>query len=226
MRSVHFPLRERPHLPLKMMKEITLINPNSTLAMNSVILGSAERAAGCSVALRVVYVEESPSLINTDADEIRAAYWTLSKVKMLQNSTDGFVIACHSDPAVSAVEEETGKKTVGIGFASLSAAARYAGKSAILAISEHSIRRKTALARRYGFEGRFDTYASGYSEMMSESEILQCLESAARIALQKADYASLVLGCAGMGCAAPMLRKRLPIPVIDGVEEAVKFFNR
>lgn len=179
--------------------QITIINPNSTESMNQGIFESAARVASRNDKLRMLCVKESPALINSAVDEVNAAYWTLKKAIELSSVTDGYVVACHSDPAVKAIGEATGKPVVGIGFASLHAAAKHPGPSAILAISEQSIPRKEALANRYGFEGRFDTFATGYSEEMTDSDVFECLSRAIRLARKKKTYSSFVLGCAGMG---------------------------
>lgn len=200
---------------------ITVINPNSTEAMNQGILNSARRVARRNDVLRVVCVEESPALINSAVDEVNAAYWTLKKAIELSSVTEGYVVACHSDPAVNAIREATGKPVVGIGFASLNAAAKRKGKAAILAISEQSIPRKEALAKRYGFEGRFDVFATGYTEEMTEGQVFTCLSKAIASAQRMGSYTSFVLGCAGMGCVAPQLRKELRLAIIDGTEQAV-----
>ena len=201
--------------------QITIINPNSTESMNQGIFESAARVASRNDKLRMLCVKESPALINSAVDEVNAAYWTLKKAIELSSVTESYVVACHSDPAVKAIGEATGKPVVGIGFASLHAAAKHAGPSAILAISEQSIPRKEALAKRYGFEGRFDTFATGYTEEMTDSDVFECLSRAIRLARKKKTYSSFVLGCAGMGCVAPRLRKELGLTIIDGTEEAV-----
>ena len=189
--------------------------------MNQGIFESAARVASRNDKLRMLCVKESPALINSAVDEVNAAYWTLKKAIELSSVTDGYVVACHSDPAVKAIGEATGKPVVGIGFASLHAAAKHPGPSAILAISEQSIPRKEALANRYGFEGRFDTFATGYSEEMTDSDVFECLSRAIRLARKKKTYSSFVLGCAGMGCVAPRIRKELGLTIIDGIEQAV-----
>ena len=201
--------------------QITIINPNSTESMNQGIFESAARVASRNDKLRMLCVKESPALINSAVDEVNAAYWALKKAIELSSVTDGYVVACHSDPAVKAIGEATGKPVVGIGFASLHAAAKHPGPSAILAISEQSIPRKEALANRYGFEGRFDTFATGYTEEMTDSDVFECLLRAINLARKKKTYSSFVLGCAGMGCVAPRLRKELGLTIIDGIEQAV-----
>ena len=201
--------------------QITIINPNSTESMNQGIFESAARVASRNDKLRMICVKESPALINSAVDEVNAAYWTLKKAIELSSVTDGYVVACHSDPAVKAIGEATGKPVVGIGFASLHAAAKHPGPSAILAISEQSIPRKEALANRYGFEGRFDAFATGYTEEMTDSDVFECLLRAINLARKKKTYSSFVLGCAGMGCVAPRLRKELGLTIIDGIEQAV-----
>lgn len=189
--------------------------------MNQGIFESAARVASRNDKLRMLCVKESPALINSAVDEVNAAYWTLKKAIELSSVTDGYVVACHSDPAVKAIGEATGKPVVGIGFASLHAAAKHPGPSAILAISEQSIPRKEALANRYGFEGRFDAFATGYTEEMTDSDVFECLLRAINLARKKKTYSSFVLGCAGMGCVAPRLRKELGLTIIDGIEQAV-----
>lgn len=201
--------------------QITIINPNSTESMNQGIFESAARVASRNDKLRMLCVKESPALINSAVDEVNAAYWTLKKAIELSSVTDGYVVACHSDPAVKAIGEATGKPVVGIGFASLHAAAKHPGPSAILAISEQSIPRKEALANRYGIEGRFDAFATGYTEEMTDSDVFECLLRAINLARKKKTYSSFVLGCAGMGCVAPRLRKELGLTIIDGIEQAV-----
>ena len=88
--------------------QITIINPNSTESMNQGIFESAARVASRNDKLRMLCVKESPALINSAVDEVNAAYWTLKKAIELSSVTDGYVVACHSDPAVKAIGEATG----------------------------------------------------------------------------------------------------------------------
>lgn len=204
---------------------ICLINPNSTQAMNATIEQAALRAVADlneNVEFICRHVEQSPALINSDAQEVQAAYWTMQKARQLCDQADAFVIACHSDPAIGAVAEVTKKPCYGIGSSSLLAASSYPDLSAILVISEASVPRKAMLARRLGLEGRFVSIPTGYSEGMNNSEVVDCLEHAAQKALKEHDFSSVILGCAGMSCVATQLRQRFTIPVIDGTEEAVK----
>ncbi len=205
---------------------ICLINPNSTQAMNAVIEQAAKSAvADMDEKIEFIcrHVEQSPALINSDAQEVQAAYWTMQKTKELSDQADAFVIACHSDPAVGAVAEVTGKPCYGIGSSSLKAASAYAGESAILVISEASVPRKKALARRLGLEDRFVSIPTGYNEEMSNDEVVECLEHTVESALKQQNFSTVVLGCAGMSCVASRLRQKISIPVIDGTQEAVKF---
>lgn len=115
----------------------------------------------------------------------------------------------------------TGKPALGIGSSSLLAAAASCDRAAILVISEKSVPRKVAFAKRLGLKGRFFSVPTGYTEHMTEAETLECLMKAAREALREGAGA-LVLGCAGMGSAASEMRRILGVPVIDGTEVAVR----
>ncbi len=208
---------------------ICLINPNSTESMNQAILQSAKRGAENedeTVQFSILSVPESPPLINSDVDEVKAAYWTLNRAEKLKNTADAFIIACHSDPGVGAVQEATDKPSYGIGASSLLAASRHDGLGAILVISSRSIPRKERLMAKLGLTGRFVSVPTGYREDMSEAEVLNCLLKASGKALRDSRIRSIVLGCAGMGTAASRLREQLPVPVIDGTEEAVRLAIR
>lgn len=204
--------------------KICLINPNSTEAMNAAVLASAQRAAAqlAGVELSALCVAESPALINSDAGELQAAYWTMQKARTLAGSFDAFVIACHSDPGVDAVAEVTGKPVMGIGRASIDAALAHPGRAMMLVINAASIPRKERVLARLGLTDRFAIVPTGYTEQMSAAQTVECLTTAARRAQQAAPCTSIVLGCAGMGSAAPALQRALGLPVIDGTEEAVR----
>ena len=205
---------------------ILLINPNSSESMCPVILEAARRAAGAGTELSVTYVKESPALINSDKDELEAAFWTMQKAKSEAGKADALVIACHSDPGIAAIAEATGLPVVGIGYASMSAASESRGPVAVLVISEKSAPRKVRLAKRYGLDFDFDCVATGYTEEMAPEEVTELLLEKCREALKRRPYSAFVLGCAGMSSAAPSLRVRLPgVEIIDGTEEAVRILE-
>ena len=59
--------------------------------MNQAILQSAKRGAENedeTVQFSILSVPESPPLINSDVDEVKAAYWTLNRAEKLKNTAD------------------------------------------------------------------------------------------------------------------------------------------
>lgn len=203
---------------------ICLINPNSTESMTRTILAAAQGFASGVPALevRAVTCPRSPSLINSDAEEVEAAYWTLAAARAESPRADAFVIGCHSDPALSAVCEATGKPAAGIGSASMLAAARLGGLPAVLVISGRSVPRKTRMLRRLGIGQKFLFVPCDYSEDMPQEAVFERLLSRSRDAVAEG-ATSVTLGCAGMSEATRFLREQLaPVPVIDGVEEAIR----
>ena len=70
-------------------------------------------------------------------------------VKNNRDKYDAFIIACHCDPNLDAIQEISDKPVIGIGEASMRIASILGHRFAILQTTEESVPLKEALVRKY-----------------------------------------------------------------------------
>lgn len=196
--------------------KIFIINPNSDARMTDAILAAAAEYAWDDFEVVCESAPGAPGFIETYEDAAAAAPGMIELVKANRQTCDGFIVACHSDPNLDVIKEISSKPAVGIGEASMKLASMLGHRFSVLSDNQHSIPNKEALARRYHLEGMLASVRAPEKGMDNLEEEEKYYRTA-RIALEKDGAEVIVLGCAAMTGMDRSLRKRLKVPVLDGV---------
>lgn len=213
---------------------ILVINPSSSDATNEIIFRAATNAAKYSAGgseeytnISTIHIPAAPAHINSELEELTAAYHMLEKIKAIGSSYDGFLICCHNDPGIAALRELTKKPVVGIGYASLYHALPYEGAIGILATSETSALRKQKLIRKYGFSHHpFIVIPVALKANMPLKEREDTICQACTEAKATQGCRAFILGCVGLSDLATQLALKCKCPMIDGIASGVHLLER
>jgi allantoin racemase len=202
--------------------KILIINPNSDLEMTKAIQATAEEFAGGHFEVLCLHTPGAPKFIETGEDEVLAAPGMLKRVNENSDKCDAFIIACHCDPNLAAIQEITNKPVVGIGEASMRIACMLGHRFSIIQTTEESVPLKESLVRKYQLQ---DSLASvrAARDVSPESSDEEKYMAAARAAIAEDRADVIVLGCAGLTGMDKHMQKELGVPVLDGVICALIF---
>lgn len=209
--------------------DILVLNPNTTESLTRSIGRQAEKVAASTTRITARNPAHGPAAIESAADEEESTTHMLALLEETPpESYDAIVIACGSDPGVAQIREKVGKPVLGIGQAAMLMACIYGDKFGAVVTSVESKDAIRDLVGHYGLLDRLaDTYATELSVLdiaTSLSQSRPIIEDHVRLAI--ADGASAVsLTCSAMGELAQPLSEKFGLPVIDGVQAAVKLLE-
>lgn len=205
---------------------ITLINPNTSLAMTAKIAAAAREVAGPGVEIAAVCPDEGAAAIESHVDEVRAAAAVVELVErdLRAGGSDAYIVACFGDPGLDAARELVDVPVVGIAEAAMHLAA-IAGRSfAIVTTLSRTLGRAQDLLARYGMtDACVSMSGTGIPVLDLEEASGEAFETIARHCADAVAGGAdaVVLGCAGMTDLCRRLAERAGVPVVDGVAAAV-----
>lgn len=201
---------------------VLVLNPNSSRRVTGGLTEAADGWARPGIRFDVAQIDAAPEAITSPADHARVAPLVVDELTAREGDFDAAVVACHGDPGVTAARLEVTAPVIGIGAASLHAAAAAAPRFGILALSTRLVDSKwwqvdqAGLRRQCAGIWPVDTSVEhGLDPNMN----LVPYVAAGRQA-RAAGAHLLVLGCAGMGPVATRLATQLAIPVLDATAAA------
>lgn len=200
------------------MKEILILNPNSTVAVTEGIAEVVAPLAGAGVRFVCEELSDGPATISSDGDVARASLGFAARVAA--GRADAFVSACFSDPGVEIARGAQGAPVIGIQEASLLTAMGRADRFGIIALSPGVLERHRRRIRAMGVESRFagELALPGVSALASgrDPEVYaMCVALGGQ--LRDMGAGAVVLGCAGMAPIRKRLESEIGVPVIDPV---------
>lgn len=206
--------------------KISVINPNTTSEMTAAIGEAAARSAGPSTELLIRQATHGPAAIEGPFD---GAMCLPGLLQALQNAeaegAAAHVIACFDDTGLDAARALSKRPVIGVGEAAFHLASLVSQEFCVVTTLSRSVPTLRANVLRYGFERRCPQILASDIPVLD----LHRPESGARdkIAALMAQAIvngaeAAVLGCAGMADFAADLQRDLGVPVIDGVDAAVR----
>ena len=207
--------------------KIKVINPNTTLSMTEKIGASARAAAAPGTQVLAVSPAMGPVSIEGHYDEAVSALGVLEEVrKGEQDGYEGYVIACFGDPGLLAAREVARGPVIGIAEAAMHAASFIATGFSVVTTLKRTCIIAEHLAHAYGMErfcrGIYGTDLPVLELERPNSDAYRVVLAQCREALARDGSGAIVLGCAGMTDLCRGLSDELGVPVIDGVNVAVK----
>ena len=210
-----------------MRMKILVINPNTSESMTDRLRRELEQIRRRDTELTVLGVERGPYSIETAYDEAYAIPPMLDRVR--QANTEGFaavIIACFSDPGLTAAREISRIPVLGIEETSFHVAAMLGARFCIVTPRRERIATKRAEVHARGLD---DVLASVRSLDLSVAETDERPEETKRRILETAKAAVeqdgaevLILGCAGMTGYAREIQEKLGLAVIDPAAVTLK----
>lgn len=201
------------------MKEILVLNPNSTVEVTEGIAEVVAPLAGPGVRFVCEDLSDGPATIASAADVARAGLGFAARVR--ERPADAYVSACFSDPGVEIVRGiAPGTPVIGIQEASLLTAMARADRFGIIALSPGVVERHRQRIRAMGIESRLagELALPGVSALASgrDPEVFaQCVGLGRQ--LRDMGAGAVVLGCAGMAPIRARLEAETGLVVIDPV---------
>jgi allantoin racemase len=203
---------------------ILIINPNSNAKVTEAIdrsLGRLRFTDGPE--LRCVTLAEGPIAIETTRHVEMVTGPLCDLIAKEEMSFDAFVIACFSDPGVTAARELTSRPVMGICEAGVATALNIGGRYGILTNLEEDIEAELRLLRSQGLETRLagiEAVGVPVSAIEDSPKVFGALLDAAHRLHQRGARAML-LGCAGFTPFARRLRDETGFWIVDPVVAAV-----
>ncbi|OSQ40527.1 aspartate/glutamate racemase family protein [Thalassospira mesophila] len=209
------------------MSKIAIINPNMSAGFTNKIREQARKIAFPHNEILALNPRFGPDSIEGYYDEAFASVGLLSVIREIDpTGIDGYVVACFDDTGVDAARCLTAAPVMGLCEGALRFAQALAGRYAIVTPMAVSVRPLEHLVRKYGADRDCVVRAAGVRtldfEGVQAARAYEALLLAAQKSLREDDAEAIVLGCAGMTDIADRLKADLGVPVIDGVQAAIK----
>jgi allantoin racemase len=207
---------------------IQLINPNTTQAFTERLQRSATTVAAAGTEVVATQPRLGTPSIESHNDEAWATLGVMAQVQAGEAAgMDAYVIACFGDTGVAAAREVARGPVVGMTEAALMAACLVAATFSIITLPPRTLIHSRRVLHELGMQHRcaglraIDVLVDDCAEEDNQA-LYDALLKEAQIALREDRCEALVLGCAGLSELVAPLQQALGIPVIEGVNAALK----
>lgn len=205
------------------MIKILVINPNATESITERILMEAKKLETDRLSVDSVTSFRGPKAIVSSADEITAAYHVLEELKEREGTYDAAVIACASDPGLTAAREIIKAPVTGIFESAAYVCNMHGGRFSVIGSCDwQDIPCFTETAKRYSMDGHLASVKYiGTGVCGVDGSCIPLLDEKIEEAKNKDGASAVLLGCAAFAGMGDMLTKKHGIYVSDGICEAV-----
>lgn len=192
-----------------------LINPNSSYEMTSNLKELVSKFTLDNIEIEVIGMKDTPEFIGSK--ETIAESFNSVKETILENKDkfDLFILACHLDPNLQKLRDETKQTILGIGECSLLFCKMLGKRFSIVGSSERTVELKNDMVSRYGAEDGLDYI--GYPDKESSNSLVERLSDASKKVINNYNSDAIVLGCAGFVDFDSYIESKINRDVINGV---------
>lgn len=206
------------------MRQLLVINPNTSASVSALLQRHVQAAAGPQVAVRTVTARFGAPYIACEASYAVAAHAALDAwahaLAQPAPAPDAVLIGCFGDPGLMALRESSPAPVTGLAEAALIAAARH-GRYAIVTGGARWRAMLQRLAQALGQAqalAAIHTVAPTGAELAADPAAAQALLTrACHDALRQTGAQALILGGAGLAGMAAAVQEQIGVPVIDSV---------
>ena len=206
------------------MRELLIINPNTSASVTQLLQAHAQDAAGPGVRVRAVSARFGAPYIACEASYAVAAHATLdawaAALAAPVPAPDAVLIGCFGDPGLLALRESSAAPVTGLAEAAFLAAARH-GRFAIVT---GGARWRPMLQRLAQMLGQGPALAGIHTVAPTGAELAQdplaaraLLARACRQAAREFKAQAVIVGGAGLAGMAAAIQPQVPVPLIDSV---------
>lgn len=205
-------------------KKILVVNPNSNETVTTGLRNSL-RGLAADADIDCCTLEEGPFGIESDEDILQVVPLVCRKIQEA-DEYDAYVIACYSDPGLKECREKFEKPVFGMQESAIRTAVTVGGKFGVLALSDESIQRHLPYIHELGFGDRLAAELPlniTVDEAANASDTVEKVIAASRRLIAEYDVSAVILGCAGMAATKAAAETKLPVPIIEPAQAAVRF---
>ena len=206
------------------MRQLLIINPNTSESVSNLLQTHAQQAAGPGVRVRTVTARFGAPYIACEASYLVAGHATLDAwaAARAQNepAPDAVLIGCFGDPGLLALRDSSTAPVTGLAEAAFTEAASH-GRFAIVTGGARWAPILERLAHTLGYS---DTLAGVHTVAPTGAQLAAdpiaaraLLVTACQDALQRFNVQAIILGGAGLAGMASAIQPMLGVPVIDSV---------
>jgi len=207
------------------MKNLLVINPNTSAAVTQKLAGHIARQLGAGVTVHAVTARLGAPYIDSEVSYAIAGHAVLDAYEAYLGDAhgqvpDAVIVGCFGDPGVYALREVCSAPVLGLAEAAFIEAAAL-GRFAVVTGGE---RWKPILQRFAQSAGFAEQLAGIYTVAPSGAQLAAdpvgaraLLAQACRDAAQQSGASCVILGGAGLAGMAQDIAPQVPVPVIDSV---------
>jgi len=205
---------------------ITILNPNISKPVSDIILAEAMRAKQPETVLQIQTASFGVEYIETLVEATIAGHATLEMFSSAYSEADAIVLAAFGDPGLDALKQASPIPVIGLTEAAITVAHALGGRYAVVGISERIgywyrdvIEAMDPSARYLGYSGLGERFRS--VSTVREEQVEQLL-AMCQLAVTEQGADSIILAGAPLAGLAREIVSDVPVPLIDGVESAVR----
>ncbi len=205
---------------------LLLVNPNISHSVSDLIAAQARRSAGEAARIEVLTAPFGVAYIETRFEALIGAYAAAQLAAEHHASFDAVIIAAFGDPGVTALREVLPVPVTGLTEAALLAAQSLGQRISIIAISHRIQAWYREVVRAYGFESRLASIRSLEQPLQRIDSVQHdhgpALQALVEQAVREDGADVIVLAGAPLAGLARGLQGRVTVPLVDGVDSAVR----
>ncbi|MET4766775.1 aspartate/glutamate racemase family protein [Bradyrhizobium ottawaense] len=207
-------------------RRILLINPNSLEATTAMMVAIARSAVPDSFDVVGATATRAPQMIVSSAAALDAAAPEVEEIASAhRNLCDGMIVAAFGDPGLAGIKSALNLPAVGIGEASMLAAAEGGRRFGVATTTPLLGAKIDALPEALGLRSSYTgtRFADGDPhELMRDSERLRAaLAGAVEACIVKDGAEAVIIGGGPLGGAARTLQPMFAVPIIAPIPSAV-----
>ncbi|WP_257169189.1 aspartate/glutamate racemase family protein [Bradyrhizobium sp. SRS-191] len=206
------------------MPRILLINPNSSAATTAMMVSIA--AACCVGRAEVVgaTATRAPAMITDGAALAASAAEVVQIAQAQRDACDGIIVAAFGDPGAAEIRARGVRPVVGIGEASMRAAAEGGRRFGVATVTPALVASIAALAEGLGLAAQFAgtrlTEGAPVTLAADPARLVDALAAATRACIEDGAEA-VIIGGGPLAQAADQLQPQFAIPIIKPIAAAV-----
>ena len=208
------------------MSRILVINPNSNNLVTIHLQSALDKhVSDLDITVHCVSIEEGPFGIETKADIESVEPLVENKIASVYEDYDAFVIACYSDPGLSAARRIFSKPIYGIHEATIKYCDNKKLNFGVIALAEKSIVRHASYIKKINLEHFYvgeKALDISVNEAVHDQNTLNKIIDAGFKLIKERAAKIIILGCAGMARHRLQAEKELGVIVIDPVQVTVE----
>jgi len=206
------------------MRQLLVINPNTSASVTALLQQHVQAAAGSHVAVRSVTARFGAPYISDEASYAVAAHAALdawaAALGAAEKQPDAVLIGCFGDPGLQALRESSPVPVTGLAEAAFIEAARH-GRFAVVTGGERwgpmLQRLAQSLGHAHALAGIHTVAPTGAQLAADPVAARQLLTQACLNAVHQLGVQTVILGGAGLAGMAAQIQPFVNVPIVDSV---------